>query len=210
MTLPAAPGRKDDRFTAGLRSLACLAMLLAACGSPGPPLNSERIAERFGSYGVDVLQSTADLRVSSLYSGNGDSKITRTFAVVSFPGRVPAGIRPEDAAVRSGGSLGAVFKAAGWTIQKHNIFIGEVTLAARHALVADLMEIGLPAKVAAHVYRFVVQQDDASYSYARIVELHHPAYLSVDDLTRIYGEILYDDSNRGRIDDFIDPELWEN
>jgi hypothetical protein len=186
-----------------------LSMCLAACGSQGQLLNSERIERAFGSYGVDVLHADDQVRVSSLYSGAGERKITRTFAVVSFPGRISSAIAQEHAEVLSGKSLGAVFKSAGWTIEKHTTFIGELGLSGQQLTVADLMQIGLPADLATHVYVFVVSKDDRTYTYATIVELHHPDYLRVPDLTSIYGEIILDDSNRTAIDDFIAPRLWQ-
>jgi len=50
-----------------------------------PLLNSERIAMEFGSYGIDVLENDARVRVSNLYSVHQGTKICRTFAVVQFP-----------------------------------------------------------------------------------------------------------------------------
>src|SRR5690606_34722880 len=50
-------------------------------------LNSERIERRFGSYGIDVLQSDGRYRVSNLYSVHDGAKICRTFAVVAYPAR---------------------------------------------------------------------------------------------------------------------------
>jgi hypothetical protein len=190
--------------------LACTAIYLAACAAPGPQLNSERIEQTFGSYGVEVLLSGGDDRVSSLFSDDGYGKVTRTFAVVRFSGRISSALAREHAAVRSGQSLGAVFKSAGWNIEKHTVFIGELTLSGKHSIVSDLMQIGLPADLASHVYLFVVSKDDDSYTYATIVELHHPDYLSVEDLQSIFGEVILDDSNRTAIDDFVDPALWKS
>ncbi len=188
----------------------CCGFMLAACGSQGPPLNSERIAQSFGSYGVDVIQSGKDGRVSSLYSGSGADKVTRTFAVVKFSGRIRPAFASEHARVESGQSLGAAFKSAGWQIQKHNIFVGELEVAAKYSLLSELMQLSLPENLATHVYLFVVRKDERSYNYATITELHHPDYLSVEDLKASYGEIIFDDSNRTSIDDFIDPEIWKN
>src|SRR5262245_52025727 len=47
-------------------------------------LNSERIAAKFGSYGIEVLEQTDGTRVSNLYSGTGAEKICRTFAAVRY------------------------------------------------------------------------------------------------------------------------------
>ena len=187
----------------------CFVFILVGCGSQGQPLNSERIEQTFGSYGVDVLQSSNEGRVSSLYSGSGDSKVTRTFAVVKFSGRVRTAFASEHAQVAAGQSLGAVFKAAGWEIEKHNIFVGELEIPAGYSLLSELMQIGLPQKLATHVYLLVIRKHKNSYSYATITELHHPDYLSAEDLKVFYGEIIFDDSNRTSIDDYIDPKIWK-
>ena len=159
---------------------------------------------------MDVIQASDDGRVASLYSGTGSDKITRTFAVVKFSGRIRPALASEHARVLSGESLGAVFKSAGWRIEKHNIFVGELEVAEKYSLLSKLMRLSLPQNLATHVYLFVVRKDKRSYSYATIVELHHPDYLSAENLTDTYGEIIFDDSNRSDIDDFIDPEIWRN
>ncbi len=184
--------------------------MLAACGSQGQPLNSERIQQTFGSYGVDVLQAGSEGRVSSLYSGSGDDKVTRTFAVVKFSVRIRPAFADEHSRVESGQSIGAVFKSAGWEIEKHNIFVGEMEIPAKYGLLSELMQIDLPQYLAAHAYLFVIRKGKNSYRYATITELHHPDYLSATDLRATYGEIIFDDSDRRNVDDFIDPEIWRN
>jgi hypothetical protein len=56
----------------------------------------------------------------------------------------------------------------------------------------------------------VIRKEGRSYEYATIVELHHPDYLSADDLEAVYGQIIFDDSDRTTVDDYIDPEIWRN
>ena len=188
----------------------CLGLVLAACGTQDQLLNSERITMTFGSYGVDVLQTSNAGRVSSLYSGSGGDLVTRTFAVVRFSERTRRPYATEHAQVESGQSLGAVFKTAGWETEKLNIFVGEMEIPEKYGLLAELMQIGLPQFLAAHVYQFVIRKDNRSYDYAMIVELHHPDYLSAEDLLAIYGEIIFDDSSRLSVDDYIDPDIWKN
>lgn len=79
-----------------------LCLLLAAAASspllaqPDPDprsaaqLNSERIEQRFGSYGIEVLSSDDALRVANLYSTEVDHGVCRTFAVTRFPDPVAA------------------------------------------------------------------------------------------------------------------------
>ena len=118
--------------------------------------------------------------------------------------------QPNTGGIVSGESLGAVFKSAGWRIEKHNIYVGEFEIPAKYGLISELMQTDLPEFLATHVYVFVINKNERSYNYATIAELHHPDYLSGEDLRRIYGEIIFDDSDRTSIDDFVDPELWKN
>lgn len=182
-----------------------LLFLLSACASQDTSveLNSERIRQYFGSYGVDVLSSENNRRISSLYSIDGDRKTTRTYAVVDFLDTESATLVREHALVESGGSIGQVFHAAGWTIEKRHLFIGEFDVPASYANIGALMRIALPQVLAADVYLFVVKKNAQSFNYARITEIHHPGYLSAADLEQIYGEILFDNSNRKSIEDFI-------
>ena len=174
--------------TSLLRSglLAVIALVFSACAGGGAVLNSERIEETFGSYGVDVLQAGERIRVSSLYSEDAGGKVTRTLAVVEFAGRVSRNLASEHEAVLAGGSLGAVFKSAGWQIDKINQYVGDLEVGPRQAPVFELMQIEPVETLAAHVYLFVVSRDEQSYTYATIVELHHPDYLSAAELEIIY------------------------
>ena len=204
-----AINRLLSRAVAIVATVTLLALLaLGACASaPDATLNSERIQQTFGSYGVEVLSSSDTDRVSSLYSDTELGPVTRTFAVVEFARAPNVAYLDEHRRIVSGHSIGATFKSAGWEIDKRHVFIGEFDVPQRFDLLARLMQIGLPATLAAHVYRFNISKDGRSFDYATIVEVHHPDYLDTAELKSLYGEILFDDSGRDRIDDFIDPAL---
>jgi hypothetical protein len=184
-----------------------LAACLAACTSQEtrPTLNSERIQQTYGSYGVDVLSNDDKQRVSSLYSLDGGDKVTRTYAVVDFVDAATTALESEHALIKSGQSIGEVFRKAGWTIEKRHQFIGDFDVPAAYTQIGRLMRVELPQRLAADVYFFVVSRNSHSYTYATITEIYHPDYLSAADLKRIYGEILFDNSNRSGIEDFIGP-----
>ena len=152
-----------------------------------PLLNSERIAMEFGSYGIDVLESDARVRVSNLYSVHQGTKICRTFAVVQFPGLIKNAYSVEHEAIFSGQSIGAVFAQHGWTIEKINRYFGVLHSTDR---VAGLMGEIAPQPLAVHLYDFKVSKPGTSLIYASIAEVHHPDYLSVADLQRIYGAVV--------------------
>jgi len=147
-------------------------------------LNSERIEQTFGSYGIQVLASTRDLRVSKLFSRHGEADICRTFAVVAYPRDIPFELAAEHAKILAGGSIGSTFAASGWTVNKAHRYFGEVDASAK---LISLMGGIEPTKLAVHIYVLSVAKDDASFEYASIIEVHHPDYLRLADLHEIYG-----------------------
>jgi hypothetical protein len=201
------PARLSGQHGFRLCIMLGLALSIVACTSQEtrPELNSERIRQSFGSYGVDVLANDENRRVSSLYSSVGSDKTTRTYAVVDFIEATKSNLGTEHALIEAGGSIGEVFRDAGWSIDKRHLFIGEFFVPVTYTEIGALMRVNLPEHLAADVYLFVVSKNDRSYNYATITEIHHPDYLSGADLKRIYGEILFDNSNRNSIGDFIGP-----
>jgi hypothetical protein len=149
-------------------------------------LNSERIEQRFGSYGVEVLAQDSEVRVSNLYSGAEGASTCRTFAVVRYPPRIDPLLADAHAAIVAGGSIGAVFTAQGWQVRKTHLHYGELRAS---ATLAGLMHVASGARLAAHVYVLDVVKDEQTREYAALVEIHHPEYLRVADLESIYGPI---------------------
>jgi len=155
--------------------------------APTVLLNSERIRQQFGSYGIDVLRNGEVLRISNLYSLDDGGKITRTLAVVVFPSEIPPEVMAEHRLITDGGSIGEVFKSRQWTIVKTNIFMGEMAPSKDYESIYSLMGLRDPAPLAIHVYRLSVCKAGACHDYALIAEMHHPEYLGLDNLTRVYG-----------------------
>lgn len=149
-------------------------------------LNSERIAAEFGSYGNEVLSSANGIRRSSLYSGAGDERICRTYAVVRFED-VPASIaNDEHARILAGSSIGAIFKANGWDVYKETLYVGELALPAGEHRMRDLMRLDEVRSIALHVYRLYLRKGTQVIEYATIIESHHPDYLSRNQLEQLY------------------------
>lgn len=151
---------------------------------PRPLLNSERIAEKFGSYGIEVKEQTADSRISNLFSLENNERIGRTFAVVLYPEIIDASLASEHAEILSGESIGALLTQRGWTVQKLHRYFGEIESTTR---VRGLMGGIAPQALAIHIYDLIVSKSDRSATYATIIEVHHPDYLSSSDLLAIYG-----------------------
>lgn len=150
-------------------------------------LNSERIAEKFGSYGIEVLEHAAESRVSNLFSLENNERIGRTFAVVLYPEMIDAALASEHAEILSGRSIGALLTERGWSVEKHHRYFGEIESTGR---VRQFMGGGIsPQHLTIHVYDLVASRNSLTATYATIVEVHHREYLSSADLLVIYGDV---------------------
>ncbi len=167
-------------------AVACVLAAFAAAGQPPTRelLNSERIQQAFGSYGVEVLANDTRARVTNLYSIEAGAKTCRTFAVVRFPAVIDAAVAVEHATITNGGSIGAVFAANGWRVLKTHLAFRELIATAR---LANLMHVTIGTRLAEHAYVLDVARDGKTVEYAALVEIHHPDYLQRADLERIYG-----------------------
>jgi hypothetical protein len=169
--------------------LAALAVVAAAQTAPRELLNSERIAAQFGSYGVAVLEQDDAVRVSNLFSGMGEERTCRTFAIVRYAERTDPAITEEHAAIVAGGSLGATFAAHGWEVRKTHLRYGERPASQK---LAALMRVELGTPLAWHAYVLDVVKDNVTIEYAALIEVHHPDYLVLQNLTEIYGSTAAD------------------
>lgn len=164
-----------------------VAVALDACAHEPERLNSEQITERFGSYGIDVISSKPGLRRSNLYSSESGVRTCRTYAVVRFEDEPDAMIDAEHAQILAGKSIGAIFKASGWTIFKETLYVGTATLDDADHPVANLMRLDRGADVAMHVYRLLLEKSQQAIDYATLIEVHHPDYLGRADLLDLYA-----------------------
>jgi hypothetical protein len=165
-----------------------IAAALSACALEPESLNSERIDERFGSYGIKVLSHESGIRRSSLYSIDNDSRICRTYAVVRFVDESTPRVADAHADILAGGSIGATFKSTGWQMGKVALHVGSISLDASDHVISDLMHIDGPIELGVHAYQLVLEKDSQTIDYATIVETHHPDYLSLPELEELYGD----------------------
>ena len=148
-------------------------------------LNSERIRDRFGSYGIEILAEKKGLRRANLYSHTEAGKTCRTFALVRTLDAAPD-IGGEHAAISTGRSIGATFQDSGWTVAKKTLLTGSVLLTGVDADIASLMQLDGSERIALHAYELVVERPGRAITYATILELHHPDYLGEDELTTLF------------------------
>ncbi len=163
-------------FYVGARGLPNRILRSEAEASAPAPLNSERIAATFGSYGVELLHQEGRCRVSNLYSIHGEETITRTLAVVDLPMGVPTALTEAHAEILAGASLGATLKAAGWSIDKRLLWQGMLEAPASGSWLEQLMQLQQSAPLAAELYRLDLERDGVRFSYASIAEIHHPEH----------------------------------
>ncbi|MBU2712920.1 hypothetical protein [Zooshikella harenae] len=160
-----------------------------------PLLNSERIELKFGSYGIDVLESKASTRVSRLFSTHGTKKTTRTLAIVRYPEHVDSSFTTEHKKILSGGSIGAVLKAAGWKITKQPMYFGELKSSNDLAPLYNSFHVTMKENLAIHIYSLYIEKNNQNFMYATIAEIHQPEYLTLNDLKEIYNDD-YDNFNK--------------
>ena len=180
----------------GLLSWTHLYIVAIALASAGPLLgqaagrqllNSERIQANFGTYGIEVLEQGERVRVSNLYSfPRAGDRTCRTFAVVQYAASIDPAIKAEHAAIVAGGSIGAVFAASGWEVRKRNLSYDEIPATPK---LATLMRVAANTPLAEHVYVLDVVKGARTIEYATVAEIHHPSYLRVVDLVKIYGPV---------------------
>jgi hypothetical protein len=183
------------------------ALALLGCESDRPatpPLNSERIEQVFGSYGVEVLASDVSRRISSLYSTDNGVRTTRTLAVVAWAGSADARLADAHAAILGGASIGATLEAAGWVVEKHNYFYGETRASEE---VSRLMRVPPGTMLATHGYGLAVTRDGRSSNYATIAEIHHPDYLDLETVETIYGSVWQGDAETEAVRALVDEGL---
>jgi len=164
-----------------------LAAALSACSLQPEVLNSERIKDRFGSYGIEIIEQNDETRRSSLYSTSNGKRTCRTYAVVKFTGGDAFVISDVHRKVVDGASIGSTFKSDGWGIRKETVYVGEVALPAVHHPIGELMHLDSSTNLAVHAYHLHIEKGPTSLHYATIVETHHPEYLNKDELFELYS-----------------------
>jgi hypothetical protein len=179
-----------------------LLVWLQGCTTAQPPLNSERIEDRFGSFGIDVLPSPDGIRRSNLYSVHDGEPICRTYAVVRLH-ELAADAGPALArarrAIDAGASIGATLKDAGFEVHKRTRYLGSLPEVHPVPRWVAWMQTGSSAGLAVHMYELYVKKSSEDIDIAFIIEVHHPDYLGLNDLERLYHVAADDALDQGDI-----------
>jgi len=171
-----------------------LAAALGACSLQSEVLNSERITNRFGNYGVEIIEQDDDTRRSSLYSTSNGERTCRTYAVVKFAGGDSFDNSNMHQKVIDGASIGSTFKSDGWEIRKETIYVGEVASSGVRLPIGELMHLQSTTNLAVHAYHLHIEKGSTSRHYATIVETHHPEYLGKSELLELYPPLIQADA----------------
>jgi len=166
--------------------IAVLAAALSACSLQPEALNSERITDRYGNYGIEIVRQDGDFRASNLYSTDDGVRTCRTYAVVEFAGSNRADLIDAHNMIVDGASIGATLKDSGWEIRKESFHIGTLRLPEREHPANILMRVKPGVDVAIHAYKLHIEKGPFSAHYATIVEAHHPDYLGISELRDLY------------------------
>jgi hypothetical protein len=164
-----------------------LAAALSACSLQPEVLNSERIKDRFGTYGVEIIDQNDSTRRSNLYSTHDGVSVSRTYAVVEFVGSNIVDMSEVHDKVIDGASIGSTLKDDGWQIRKETIYVGTLDLPGLGHPIAQLMRLQKDADLAVHAYNLHIEKASMSVQYATIIETHHPAYLTESELRQLYS-----------------------
>ena len=140
-------------------------------------MNSDKIRERFGHYGVELLEQDTRTRLASLYSLSGEQRITRTLALTRFELPTHPGVEAQDAQIRSGESIGATLRKAGWSIVKNETIDCQVTAGQRFALLGGAT-LSPEDNVLLRVYTLNITRQDLSIDYAIIAEAYHGEHIA--------------------------------
>jgi hypothetical protein len=153
-----------------------------------PLLNSQRIEKIFGNYQIEVLKNGDQLRVSDLHSLADGVRTTRTLALVTYDEKIDQELTDEHRMIVRGQSIGEVFLAHAWVVEKENRYFGEIEASQDYA--PSYAKMGdIPAtNLAVHIYELFVRKGDLRVHYADIAEVHHPDFLDLVDLQAIYAE----------------------
>jgi len=184
-----------------------LATALSACQAHPELLNSERIQQQFGTYGIEVLQQENGVRRSNLYSVEDGGHVCRTYAVVKFTDALEPELAATHEAVVRGDSIGTSFRAAGWRLTKATVYVGSVELPGSTHEIAALMRLNQATRLGLHAYRLILSNENQAIHYATIIETHHPDYMSEAKLSRLYADDMVTPLDSAAIESFIDLVL---
>ena len=149
-------------------------------------LNSELIADRFGNYGIELIDVEDGVRRSSLYSVGDGTKTCRTFAAVRID-ELPDGlVDGEHDLIMRGASIGATFRNHGWNVFKETVHVDRIGAPPLSPKIARLMGLDGKIRLAMHIYRLLPCRGTDAFCYATVVEVHHPDYMGLRDIEESY------------------------
>jgi hypothetical protein len=74
-------------------------------------------------------------------------------------------------------------------LEKHHLYFGEIEIPERLFNASAQVRYDQKIRSAIHVYTLVVKKQGCEFEYASIAEIHHPEFLQIDELVKIYGPL---------------------
>lgn len=171
-----ATGVTIDRRSHLASRVGAISISLAACAKESQPLNSDKIRERFGHYGVELLDQNAITRLASLFSISDQRRITRTLALTRFELPTHPALAAEDQQIRAGASIGATLRSAGWQVVKDGSADCQTLAGERFARLGG-STLTPEDPVLIRVYTLKLMRENVSLDYAVIAEAYHPEHV---------------------------------
>ncbi len=171
-----------------------------------PILNSERIEKKFGSYGIDVVKNSNEMRISFLFSydkQNSNKKLYHTLAIVSYHNK--SDLRHLQTQIDKGASIGSTLKEGGWSVRKEHIQIDQISTSI-NPILDKWLDFKKNQKLAIHSYKLIIVKKNLVLDYADIIEIHHPRYIPLTELKLMYSIKSANISNQN-IDNMIGKHL---
>lgn len=145
------------------------------------------------------IPSCRNFRISNLYSIQNTKKITRTLAIVAFQLPIPQDLEEVHAEIDLGGSIGTVLRKYDWSMEKKTEYLGNTAL-------PHLFRKWMHTEhrfAAVHIYNLQVfsKNKPCKIHYCTILELHHPEYLTEEDLQTLYK--MEDSQNQSKIQELL-------
>lgn len=172
------------------------ALLLFSCSinkawlRPGI-LNSTRIEEKFGSYGVDVMVNDEQMgvRLANLYSKLHEQKVMRTLALVKFVPNIDESLKKAHQEILNGASLGSTLVKHKALVKKKLIYKDKIfNLPKKIYEMMNIYEGPLPVII----YDLVANIDGRDIEYCTITEVYSPLFLSFSELNTISNQMPYE------------------
>lgn len=151
-------------------------------------LNSARIEDKFGSYGVSPLVNDMErgLRLANLHSKDGEQQVMRTLALVNFAKKIEQELSVAHQEILNGASLGSTLVRYGAKVNKTVIYKNSFDNLPQK--IYNLMNIS-KRKLPVFIYDLSAEINNKNIYYCTITEVYSDEFLNMDELNIINNSL---------------------